>query len=114
MSKTSAINVTVNLDDQKHPKSIFWEAEDGSESKKEAKAMLLSFFDKEHLDTFKIDLWTNELQVAEMDRFMFQTLKALADTYYKATNNAKLANNFMGFAEYFGEETDIIPKSDNQ
>jgi gliding motility-associated protein GldC len=112
MSKTSTINITVHLDTNKHPEKIYWAAQDSEEpqAQKEVKAMLLSLFDKDHLDTLKIDLWTNEMQVVEMDRFMFQTLRALSDSYFKATNNAELANAFAGFAEYFGEETGILSR----
>jgi gliding motility-associated protein GldC len=112
MSKSSVISIEVNLDENNHPKQMFWQADDAENpaEKKQVKAMLLSLFDKDHLDTLKIDLWTSELQVVEMDRFMFQTLKGLADSYFKATNNANLANAMQGFAEYFGEETDILPK----
>lgn len=74
----------------------------------ECKAFLLSLFDKEYKDTFKIDLWTQEMQVVEMDRFMFQTLRALAETYYRATKNEQLANAMMGFSDYFGEQTGIL------
>ncbi len=113
MSKSSIITLTVNLDENKHPKEMFWEAQDSDEpqNKKAIKAMMVSLFDKDHLDTLKIDLWTNEMQVVEMDRFMYQTLKAMADTYFKATNNSNLANAMQGFAEYFGEETNILPKT---
>jgi gliding motility-associated protein GldC len=113
MSKTSTISITVNLDEKKHPEKMYWQADDSEDpqEKKEIKAMLMSLFDKDHLDTLKIDLWTSEMQVVEMDRFMFQTLKALADTYHRATNNTQLANAMAGFAEYFGEETDILPKT---
>jgi hypothetical protein len=52
------------------------------------------------------------MHVAEMDRFMFQTLKSLAGTYFKATNNAELASAFQSFVHYFGENTEIIPKED--
>jgi gliding motility-associated protein GldC len=113
MSKSSVISITVNLDENNHPKQMFWQADDAENpsEKKEVKAMLLSLFDKDHLDTYKIDLWTSEMQVVEMDRFVFQTLRALADSYHKATNNTNLSNAMQGFAEYFGEETDILPKS---
>ncbi|MBK8699954.1 MAG: gliding motility protein GldC [Saprospiraceae bacterium] len=110
----SSINIEVELDPKKHPKTIFWRASDNpsNANQTECKAFLLSLFDANSLDTLKIDLWTDKMQVSEMDRFMFQTLKALADTYFKATNNVQLANAMQGFATYFGEETQIIPKSD--
>ena len=43
---------------------------------------------------------------------MFQTLKALGDTYYKATQNAELASAIQSLADYMGKETGIIPKEE--
>ena len=79
---------------------------------KTCKAMLLSFFDEDTRDTLKIDLWTKEMQVVEMDRFFYQNLRAMADTYFRATKNQELANHMQQFANYFGEKTEVIPKPD--
>lgn len=110
MAKSSTIEIQVNLDDQNVPDKIKWSSTDGEQDIAESKGMLLSLFDKESLDTIKIDLWTKEMQVVEMDRFFFQTLKGLSDTYYKATSNAELASAMRQFVQYFGEQTEIIPK----
>lgn len=114
MADKSTILLEVELDDKKHPKTIQWQASDNPENKgpMACKAFLLSLFDEKTADTFKIDLWTSQLQVAEMDRLMFQTIRSLADTYYRATNNAELANAMHGFSLYFGEQTGIIPKQE--
>ncbi len=58
----------------------------------------------------KLDLWTKDFQTNEMDRFVYHTLRTMADSYFKATKNQKLANDMQRFAQYFGEETEIIPK----
>lgn len=112
--KQSTIKLNITLNDENHPQKIDWESTDGDNRGKlnECKAFLLSIFDKEYKDTYKIDLWTSEMQVVEMDRFVFQTLRAMADTYYKSTKNEKLANALMGFSEYFGEETGILTKEE--
>ncbi len=110
MAKSSVIEIQVNLDDQNVPNKIKWSSSDGEQDPAESKGMLLSLFDKDSLDTIKIDLWTKEMQVVEMDRFFFQTLKGLSDTYFKATNNAELASAMRQFVQYFGEQTEIIPK----
>lgn len=112
MSNSSKIEIEVTLNDQKIPQRIDWMATDNPDgpSKNEAKAMMLSLFDKEYKDTYKIDLWTTEMEVYEMDQFVFQSLKALAETYFKATGNNKLASAMQQFATYFGESTEIIPK----
>jgi len=94
------------------PVRIDWQADDNPSSKEaqECKAMLLSMFDKEAKETFKIDLWTTEMQVNEMDRFFYQTFRGLADTYFRATQNKQMAEDMQRFIQYFAEQTEIIPK----
>ena len=111
--RSSDITCKIGLDGKNVPIKIEWKAQDSPDTPdfKESKAMLLAFFDKEHRDTYKIDLWTSELQVSEMNKFMYQTLKGLADTYFRATNNKEMANDMRKFVEYFGEKTEVaVPK----
>lgn len=109
--KKADIVLTVGLDAENIPTTIEWTGEN-SESAKPCKAVLLSLFDSEYKDTYKIDLWTTEMQVQEMDRLMYQTLRGLADTYFKATNNKELANQMQRFAQFFAEETKILSPSE--
>ena len=110
ITKESKISIKIGLNENRHPESITWHSDDNPEGDiwMEAKAMMISFFDKEYKDTYKIDLWTQELQVVEMDRFVFQSLRAMADTYRQATGNTALANDMQRFVQYFGEQTKII------
>lgn len=109
--KTSEIKITVGLNEEKIPVKLNWKADDMNQSGSQAaKAMILALFDEETKDTLRMDLWTKDMQVVEMDRFFFQTLRAMADTYFKATQNAQLATAMQQFVQYFGEETEIIPK----
>jgi gliding motility-associated protein GldC len=109
--KQADITITVGLNRENVPVSIRWSAADAPDAQKPqpCKAMLLSLFNGDSLETLKIDLWTQDMQVIEMDRFFFQTLRALADTYYKATQNAPLAADMHRFVQYFGEKTEILP-----
>ena len=104
----SEIKLTVSLNDQKIPEVITWSASDHPNSGSNCKAFLLSLFEEDSRDTLKIDLWTKDMQVVEMDRFIFHTLRSIADTYVRATNNTELANEMQKFAQYFGEKTKII------
>lgn len=115
VKKKSNINITVGLNEENVPVSLHWQAEDNPSHVQpaECKGLLLSLFDKEHHDTLKIDLWTKDMQVNEMDRFFYQTLRAMCDTYYKATQNGALANDMQRFVQYFGEKTDILPKQES-
>ena len=111
VKKYSEINLRVGLDEGNVPIEILWEAQDGGQEPKPCKAMLLSLFDLDERETFKIDLWTQEMQVNEMDRFFFQTLRGLADTYFTATKNQELASQMRQFVQFFGEQTEILPKT---
>ncbi len=110
--KSTRITLHVDLDEHNVPERITWAADDqaGAEPQ-ECKAILLALFDKANKETLKIDLWTKDMQVIEMDRFFFQSLRSMADTYFKATQNTALAKDMQRFVQYFGEKTEIIPKS---
>lgn len=113
VKKQSQIKISIGLDETNVPRTIHWQADDAPDAQtpQECKAMLLSLFDEAHKETLKIDLWTKDMQVAEMDRFFFQTLRGLADTYFRATQNQQLANDMQRFVQYFGEETEIVPRA---
>jgi gliding motility-associated protein GldC len=110
VEKSSQILLKVGLNKDQVPVRMDWMAEDNPHngSWSEIKAMMVSLFDMETRDTMRIDLWTNEMRVDEMDRFVFQTLRAMADTYHRATQNAELANEMQHFVDYFGKKTGII------
>jgi gliding motility-associated protein GldC len=109
--KKANIEIAVEFNKDKLPARIVWNATDqpDAEQFKDSKAMLLFLFDREHRETMKIDLWTHDFEIMEMDRMMFHTLRSLADTYVRATSNKELGNQMQQFATYFGEKTGIIP-----
>jgi gliding motility-associated protein GldC len=110
--KKSRITVDVGLDEKNMPVDMKWAASDNPSAKgpQDCKAMLLALFDERSKETLKIDLWTRDMQVIEMDRMFYQTLRGMADTYFKATGNKELANQMQQFVFYFGQATGAIPK----
>lgn len=112
--KTSDITLRVGLNSEQVPIRIEWGASDRNGGLlEECKAMAIALFDKEHRDTLRIDLWTKEMQILEMDRFFYQILRSLSQTYLKATQNKELAEDIAKFAHHFGQQTEIIPKEDH-
>lgn len=110
VKKQSTISVNVGLNEEKMPVAIRFDSSDNPGPPENCKGMLLSFFSEQSKETMKIDLWTKEMQVVEMDRFMYQTLRGLADTYHRATGNTELANQMQQFVFFFGQATGAIPK----
>ena len=115
MTKTSEIIVRIDLDENRIPSKIEWQASDAGQAiPAESKSVFLSLLDKDSLDTSTLFLWTKECQVAEMDRMIYYALTSLADGYYKATQHSALANEMRRFVQYFGEKTEILqPPADS-
>lgn len=107
------IELEVTLNDQNHVEDILWKSEDPPSKgvQQRAKGFFLSLFDADSLETLKIDLWTSTFEIGEMNRLTYYTLRSLGDSFYKATNNEQLGNDLARFAQYFGEESGVIPKS---
>src|SRR5450432_501137 len=98
----SAIHIEVALDEQKMPSAIRWSAPDNSaENTREAKAFLLSLWDGKDKTALRIDLWTKDMMVDEMEDFFYQTLVTMADTYQRATRHDDLAADMKHFARTF-------------
>lgn len=110
LKKVAQIRINIGLDDNNNPAAIRWEADDQPDlfSNPACKAIFLSLFEEESKETLKIDLWTKEMQVMEMDRFLYFTLQGLAESYHRATNNSELTVDFQKFVQYFGQKTGII------
>lgn len=100
--KESEITIRLQMDENHVPEHIEWKAEDGN-GQGVGKAMLLSFWDAEELNTMRIDLWTKEMTVEEMKAFFHQNILTLADTFERATNEDRMAAQMRDFADYFAE-----------
>jgi len=102
MADTSKIKITVQLDENKVPERIQWEADD-HDAGGDCKAVLLSLWDEKELNTMRIDMWTKEMTTDEMKAFFHQNILTLADTFERATNENKMAAQMRDFAGYFSE-----------
>ena len=113
MAQQSDIRLQIELDDQRMPERITWEAADsGSDGPQEAKAFLLSLWDPKANETLRIDLWNKDMQLEEMNVFMFQTLLHLSDTYLRANKDEDVANDIRDFALRFGEKVQVIRRKE--
>src|SRR5258706_3100858 len=102
----SSIHIPVPLDELKMPSEISWSAPDNSpENTRKAKAFLLSLWDGSDKEALRIDLWTKDMMVDEMEDFFYQTLMTMADTYQRATRHDDLAAEMKNFARGFHQKS---------
>ena len=93
MSKQAEINFRITLDDDRMPSKIEWNATDADvDGAKFCEAILISLWDDKAKNTLGIDLWTKKMLVDDMNIFVYQTLKKLAETYTNVTNDPDTAN----------------------
>lgn len=105
--KKSQIVIDVALDENKVPEKLHWTAKDGGVNNEETKAMMLSVWDTKAKESLRIDLWTKDMPLDEMKIFFHQTLSAMADTFYRATNDEKMTDTMKDFCDYFAEKLDL-------
>ncbi|MEI6816338.1 MAG: gliding motility protein GldC [Bacteroidota bacterium] len=100
--KKSEIKFIVSLDSDKLPVAIDWKADDtGMVAEKPCKAMMISLWDGNEQTTMSLDLWTKDMTIDEMKRFMFEILVGLSSTYMKATSDDEVTEEMKEFAERF-------------
>ena len=104
---TSKIELNIELDDNKVPENLSWTAADGGIQDEEAKAILLSVWDNKSKETLRIDLWTKDMPIDEMKQFFHQTLLAMSDTFYRATQDEKMTATMKDFCDYFAEKLEL-------
>ena len=105
----SQINFQVELDEEKIPKDISWEATDrGMNGLKPCNAVMMSIWDPKDNTTLRIDLWTKDMLVDDMKRFFYENFVTMADTYTRATNDTENAGKIKKFAEDFLKSTTAL------
>lgn len=107
---TSEIKINVALDDNKVPEKLKWSAPDGGINNEASKAVLLSVWDHKAKEALRIDLWTKDMPLDEMQIFFYQTLVAMTDTFKRATGDEKMAATMKDFTDYFAEKLELKKK----
>lgn len=109
VAKKSDIRISVSLNADKHPIGINWQADDsGIEGMRDAKAFMIALWDKPEKSTMRIDLWTEEMTVEEMQLFFYETLASMADTYERSTSDKEMAKEMRDFAREYGKKVKVI------
>jgi gliding motility-associated protein GldC len=107
VKKTSKIEFKIGLDENNVPEEMHWSADDGEIKNAQTKAMLISVWDNKKKDTLKVDLWTKDMPLDEMQQFFHQTLVSMSRTFETATNDDKMAATMRDFCDYFAEKLEL-------
>src|SRR5215204_4891144 len=113
--KKSSIVIDVELDDDRIPLNIEWNASEGTGGgTQKAKAVMLSLWDGAEKTALRIDLWTQKMMVDEMADFYYQTFMTMADTFARATRQTELVNDIKKFAQDFYQKFQDVQMKENK
>ncbi len=108
MQKKSKITIDVVTNENNVPEKISWSAPDGGVENLDAKAMILSLWDKKDQNAMRIDLWEKEMTVDEMKKFFHQTLLTMADSFERATGEKNMAEDLRDYCLHFSDKMRIM------
>jgi gliding motility-associated protein GldC len=103
----SEVKFSIGLDENKVPEEMSWTAIDGGINNEPSKAVMISVWDHKKKDTLRMDLWTKDMPVDEMKQFYHQTLVSMAESFERATDDAKMGATMKDFCDYFAEKLDL-------
>ncbi|GCD80437.1 gliding motility protein GldC [Schleiferia thermophila] len=98
MKKQAKITIDVWLDENQIPEKIEWNAPDGGVYHADAKAAFLTIWDEANQETLRLDLWTKEMSIDSMKKFIHQNIATTANLLRKATDDEESANVIEEFA----------------
>lgn len=97
---TSEINFTVELDEERIPEKITWDAtEKPEEVGSETSAINISIWDPEVKNTMRIDLWTKEMPVDEMKKFYIDCLGGMAQSLLNSTGDEFMSSEMNALCD---------------
>ena len=113
--RSTELKIQVHLNEQKMPVAMDWDATDSPvKGAKDCKAAMVAIWDGNAKITQRLDLWTKEMQVDEMQYFFFQTFMTMADTFHRATNNKEASQDIRQFGQEFARKLGLFDKNKNR
>ncbi|MGY6559282.1 MAG: gliding motility protein GldC [Nitritalea sp.] len=98
--KKSTINFEVELDEKNMPKQILWDASDKEGAGMEStRSVSLNVWDNLNHSTLRIDLWTDDMSVAEMKRFYIDVIGGMAQTILNATGDEYMSEEMKDLCD---------------
>jgi gliding motility-associated protein GldC len=101
--QTKDIILKVELDDNNYPEKILWNASDEQNAENETKSIALNIWDHNQNNTLRIDLWTKDMRVDEMKKFLIDTLGGMAQSILTSTGDTFISNELNALCEKFSK-----------
>ena len=109
--KRSEVKFIIETGDKHVPEKIQWQASDGQTSElKDTKSIIISIWDHKEKETLRIDLWTNDMPIDEMQRHFQETLITLSESFQRATGNPIVVKEMVEFCKNLADKTNELTR----
>ncbi|MCR9064950.1 MAG: gliding motility protein GldC [Cytophagales bacterium] len=113
--KKSEINFTVELDDNRVPDKIFWDAtENPNEGINETKAISIGVWDQYHKGLLGINLWTKDMPVDEMNHFVVDLIGNLSQMVKDSTQDPVIIESLHNAGQTIAKHLEEQAKKQSQ
>lgn len=87
--KKSEITFSITLDHNNIPETLSWQATDSPDGAvpQQVRSLAISIWDHVSQGTMKIDLWTKDMEVPDMKRFVIDSIGGLGESLKTATGD---------------------------
>lgn len=99
MKKQAKITLDIWLDENQIPERILWNAPDGGVYNADANAAFLSIWDEKTQETLRLDVWTKQMSVDAMKKFIHQNIVTTASLLRRSTNEDEAADVIEEFGK---------------
>src|SRR3546814_14107624 len=93
----------VELDDEHLPEKINWKATDSTGELQPCKSVMMSVWDHQRQNTLRVDLWTKDMPVDEMQRLFYESLMTLAEIFEPAPDENNINTDLRAYTSTFEE-----------
>jgi gliding motility-associated protein GldC len=99
--KKSEITFSITLDHNNIPETLSWQATDSPEgaAPQQVRTVAISIWDHLSQGTMKIDLWTKEMEVPDMKRFVIDSIGGLGESLKTATGDQMMHQQIMALCD---------------
>lgn len=92
----SEIKFKITLDKERIPEKIEWDATDRpDDASKDTNAIAIGLWDQNLNNTLRIDLWTKDMNVADMKRFYIDMIGGMAESLRNSTDDQVMADRMQ-------------------
>jgi gliding motility-associated protein GldC len=103
--RTSEITFTIQLDSNNIPDKMTWYASENPEEAppQEIRSLAVAIWDHTNKGTMKIDLWTKDMEVPDMKRFIIDSIGGLGESLKSSTGDKAMHEEIVALCDKLTE-----------